>query len=322
MKKIYLIISTITTLTVLTACNPSVNRRSPVIDQTYVHRYGIEVPPDQWTEGGRTGQVVSTLKTGVIVTNNYSDGILNGDTVYTFPHSDSIQKIETYENGQLVKEIHHSVTGTPMKETIHNMGNKKIITIWYDDGTPQAKEVYENNVLTQGEYYDNQHQLEARIENGQGNRINRDLYGILESNDTVVNGQMTLRTTYHPNGHPKEVTPYSYGSINGERRTFLPAGEPNTIEQWSMGVQQGNTVVYKNGEKYADITYSGGKKNGLERRYKNGDTVVEEITWVADQRQGPSYTYINDNTKTEWYHGGRIVTKGAFDMKANPPSSR
>lgn len=317
MKKLpfYLLIGLLTTLT---ACNRPY--RGPVVEQTYVHPYGIEVPPDQWARSGESGQIVSTLKNGVVVTNRYSDGQLDGDTQYTFPHSDNIQKIETYSGGRLMREVHHTLTGTPMKETVYQDGNMKVVTLWYEDGSPQAKETYVRNVLKEAEYYNPNHVVEARVQNGEGSRINRDAYGMIESNDTISEGQLVLRTTYHPNNHPKEVIPYSNGMVHGMKKTYLPAGEPNTIEEWNCGEQTGVTSVYVGGEKFCEISYVNGKKNGMERRFRNGNTVTEEISWVNDIRQGPTYSYVGETKKTDWYHSGKKVTKGSYDLNMVPVS--
>jgi len=320
MKKLNFLVP-LALLATLASCNRTMPYRGPVVEQTYVHQYGVQVPPEQWQTSGETGQIVSKLKSGVVVTNTYAGGVLDGETNYTFPHNDNIQKVETYTDGRLIKEIHHSITGTPMKETFYQDHGVRHVTIWYEDGTPQAKEVYVKGRLTNGQYFDHNQQVEAKVENGQGNRINRDNYGMLESNDTIFDGDMTQRTTYHVNGHPKEVIPYANGVVSGERRTYLPAGEPNTIEMWELGMQHGTTIVFSAGEKVAEVPYVSGMKQGLERRYRNGRTVVEEITWTQDQRQGPTYTYVGENKKTDWYHNGRRVTKGAYDLNMNPNRS-
>ena len=88
---------------------------------------------------------------------------------------------------------------------------------------------------------------------------------------------MVLSTSYHPNNTPKAVTPYENWDIQGERQTFLPGGEPNTLEQWRQGYQHGPTVVFQNGEKYSELPYVKGKRQGLEKCYRNGDTLIEEF---------------------------------------------
>ena len=72
------------------------------MDCSYRHRYGVEIPYENWQENGSTGQVVTTLKNGVVVKKNYVQGILDGDTFYTFPHSEKIEKVETYHNNQKI----------------------------------------------------------------------------------------------------------------------------------------------------------------------------------------------------------------------------
>lgn len=319
--KQYKILIPLALVAVLSSCNRQVPYRGPVVEQTYVHKYGVEVPPDQWQKSGESGRIVSTLKNGVVVTNSYSGGVLDGETTYTFPHNDNIQKVETYSDGRLIKEVINTMSGTPMKEIVYQDHGVRNVTIWYEDGMPQTKETYVKGRLMAGQYMDHNQQVESCVENGQGNRINRDAYGMLESNDTIVDGDMVQRTTYHPNGHPKEMIPYMNGIVHGERKSYLPAGEPNTIEMWEAGSQHGMTIVFSGGEKIAEVPYVNGKKHGLERRYRNGKTVVEEVTWMDDTRQGPTYTYVGENKKTDWYHNGRRVTKGAYDLNMNPNRS-
>jgi len=57
-----------------------------VIDETYMHKYGMAVPSDFWTASGEDGSVISTLADGVVVSRNYSSGMFHGDTTYTYPH--------------------------------------------------------------------------------------------------------------------------------------------------------------------------------------------------------------------------------------------
>lgn len=287
--------------------------RDDVVCETYLHRYGVEMSADDWSSRGKDGCVVSTRKDGVIETKNYEGGLLHGEATYTFPHLDTVQKKEYYNNGQISNVVEHHPDGIPHKQTTYQTPQSQSVVIWYDNGVPHAKEEYENGALVQGQYFNPANQQESSVTNQSGQRLNRDRYGQLISQDQIENGQMISSTTFHPNGSPSSVSPYANGVVHGQRKTFLPGGEPSTIEMWEDGVQQGNTIVYKNGEKYADVPYKFGKKNGVEQRYRNGQDPVEQVTWENDQRHGPSHAYGN----TTWYFQDKQVNKAQYDALRN-----
>jgi antitoxin component YwqK of YwqJK toxin-antitoxin module len=299
---------------VATACNRAPRNTScDVVEETYVHKYGVSIPAQDWTARGEDGQVISTMKDGVVVTKHFSGGTLNGDTTYTFPHSNLIEKVESYSNGTLAKETHYYQSGVPAQETIHQSDDGYTHTVWYENGSPKSIENYNSFGLAQGQYYDGRNMMETRVDNGEGVRNVRDGYGQLLSRDTIHNGNMTTRTTYHPNGSPKEITPYVNGVIHGELRTYLPAGEPNTIEQWADGSQTGKSIQYVNGEKFSEANYVNGVKNGPEYRFRDGNDVTHEITWKDNQKHGPTTSFVGETPQTEWYHQDKPVSKSKFD---------
>lgn len=293
---------------------------SEVVTETYMHKYGIEVEADDWSNRGEHGQVISTLKNGVIVSKNYDAGMLSGESTYTFPHSEIIEKVEEYSNNQLVKETSYYITGVPREQKEYGP-EELTITTWYENGTPQSVETTKQSHVVKGDYYTPTHQTEGRVVEGAGNRIVRDSYGLILYYDTIKNGQLTSRMTAYSDGLPKEVTPYSNGLVEGDKKTYYPGGEPNTVEHWEAGKQQGLTSTYQNGEKYSEVTYQDGMKQGLERRYRDGNTVAEEITWVNDQKHGPAYSYIGNTTQTTWYFQGQEVTKNRYDFLMSRPIS-
>ncbi len=115
------------------------------------------------------------------------------------------------------------------------------------------------------------------------------------------------------------MTPYVNGVIEGERRTYLPGGEPATIEKWTGNAQHGTMQEYEHGEMRAEVPYVNGNKNGIERRYRDdGKTLAQEITWVHGQKHGPTLSYIGNTVKTDWYFRDRpVANKLTFDMMSN-----
>jgi antitoxin component YwqK of YwqJK toxin-antitoxin module len=308
---------------VLSACSgPSNYMDEYVLDETYVHRYGMEVPQDFWQSSGEHGNVISTMSDGVVISRSYSSGMLDGDTTYTYPHSSQIQKCESYRSGALAKETEYFYDGTPKYQTEFQPNNRQLATAWYLTGNPKSIETYDDGRLEAGEYFTAINQRDTLVSDGQGIRLSRDDYGQLLSTDKIENGQMVLCQTYHPNGSPKEMVPYRNGQIDGVKRTYQPAGEPDTIEQWVAGKQEGLSLVYQHGEKFAEVPYVNGEKHGVECRYRDGSSKVQEISWHSGQMSGPSTTYVGDSTKTEWYYQGKPVSKADYEFISNRPMVR
>lgn len=289
------------------------DNKSGVVQQTYIHKYGVELSKNDWTARGSNGKVISIMKNGTIVTKNYSNGILNGEVTYTFPHSETLEKILVYNKGQLVSEMVNYLSGSPMKSTEYLSDNETRITNWYDEGTPQSVELFVNGKLVTGEYRTLNNELEAEIINGNGLSIDRNAYGHLLSQSEVANGEVILETTYYSNGDPKQITPYQNGAIEGKRRFFLIGGVPNRVEEWFNGKQHGITIIYHNGEKQREIPYINGLVDGVERRYRGNDNLVEEIHWRNDKRHGPSNFYVDGKVQTDWYLNGKQVDYVVYD---------
>lgn len=294
---------------------PSMNGEE-IVDNKYIHKYGVMVPPEDWSQRGENGKVVSTLKNGVVVTRNYSMGTLNGETTYTFPHSETIEKMETYVEGNLKTELTYYSSGIPMKEIQYISPVFQNVTVWYETGSPQLREKYKDSFLVEAEYFNPLNQVESLVDSGNGTRINRDQYGQFLSTDTIEHGDVISKTISHADGTPKEVIPYLNHKVHGLRKTFHPGGEPHTIEEWVENKQHGLTTFYQNGEKISEISYAAGKKNGVERRYRDGTDVVEEISWKEGVKHGPAVTYVGDIQKTDWYYKGKSTSKVNYELLA------
>lgn len=298
-----------------TACTRTSCNDECVVDQTYVHKYGVTVPSDFWTTSGEHGSVISTMSDGAVITRTYAAGLLDGDTTYSFPHSSQIKKKETYSQGTLIKETEYYFDGTPQRETAYDspMG-MRTESCWYISGTPKNIEQYSGDMIHSGQYYTIHNQLDASVNNYEGTRLLRDDYGQLVATDVIKGGQLTMRTNYHPNGSPKEQISYQNGQVHGTKQTYHPAGEPNTVEEWSNGQQHGQTTLYQHGEKYAEIPYYNGLKHGVEQRYRDGQDVVQEISWDKGQLHGPSTTYVGESSKSDWYYQGSPTSKADFEF--------
>lgn len=291
------------------------NQNSNVVCETYVHRYGVELDAEDWCERGQHGQVISTRRDGVVETKSYDAGVLHGETTYSYPHREAVQRKEVYDQGSLVDETTYYASGVPHRQTSHEGPTTQFVVSWYESGSPQAKEEYQDGLLLRGEYFDQNQNLESTVEDYNGYRTNRDDFGHVLSVDEIKDGHLIVSRTYYPSGAPATATPYVNGVIEGQRRTYNKGGEPATIETWTNNVQHGNTEVYQNGEKVADVPYVKGTVNGVERRYGEGQKLAQENTWVQGQLHGQSNTYVNgQKTQTNWYFRGKPVNKATFDV--------
>jgi antitoxin component YwqK of YwqJK toxin-antitoxin module len=317
MKKILLSVSMLAVIASITGCRTY--RHSEVVKETFIHKYGVPVTRDDWTRNGKDGQVVLQKSDGVTVSRTYEKGVLHGKTTYTFPNTSTLQRVETYENGELVSKIENHNTGLPKEEEKYQGQLLTEVIRWYEDGTPAWVEEYENGHIVKGEYRTPLNAVEARVEEGIGMRISRANDGLLLSRDTVRGGLMVERTTFFPSGEPATVTSYDNGVIHGMRMTYLMGGLPSTVEQWANGEQEGTTIVYSNGEKVAEIPYVKGKKNGTELRFRDGRLLVEEVSWKNGVQHGPRKLIADEaTTKTEWYLQGEVVSRTTFERMNNP----
>jgi antitoxin component YwqK of YwqJK toxin-antitoxin module len=312
MRQLYILMAAAVACGTMSSCRRGAEEEA-IFEQTYVHKYGITVPQEEWADRGNNGQIITTLNNGVTETKSYSNGILDGESTYTFPYSTVIAKTDLYAQGRLIEQRRYYPGGARLEE-IHYLPNKaKKITAWYENGSPQSIEEYDAvGLLLTGQYYDPRNQLDSRVDNREGTRTLRDLYGQLTAKEVLQYGEVTSRTTYHPNGLPKDVTPYQEGVVEGTRKSFLPGGEPSSVEQWVGGKQQGITLLFENGEKVAEVPYLNGAKHGVEKRFR-GDVVVEEITWSEDSKHGASIKHLKGATQVAWFYQGRAISKVGFD---------
>lgn len=277
-----------TLIVVLTACEPVPYVPPParVVDETYVHTYGMQVDPQDWTQRGQNGQVITTLQSGVTVSKNYCFGQQEGETTYSYPYSSAIQKKELHKGGQVVEETEHYMSGAPHKKT-ERLGNATKTTTWYESGSPRAiEEISDNGLLLKGDYMTPDNKVESHVADKNGTRTLRDAAGTLTAKETVVNGLVAERTNYYSNGSVKDVIPYLNGRIHGIRKSFLSTGEPLEIQQWVNGNQDGLTTTFQNGVKFAEVPYIQGEKHGIEKRYVDGKVLFQEVTWEYGHQMG------------------------------------
>ncbi|MDF2549732.1 MAG: hypothetical protein K0S07_799 [Chlamydiales bacterium] len=282
-----------------------------VVKTAYIHKFGVRISGDEWAERGQSGQVISSLTNGVSLKRTYRNGVLHGPTTYSFPHSQSVEKEEIYEAGSLLQETVYYSSGMPKEQKKYTDEGLEVFT-WYEMGVPKSVELYQDRELLQGEYFTLNNDVDSSVDHGNGTKTVRDQFGHLVAQETFKEGYKILETTYYPQGMPSAVTPYLDGIVQGQRKTFYPTGEPKTLETWQHGVQQGITISFKNGLKYAETAYVKGKKQGIEKIFRDGLILAEEINWQNDQKHGPSKIFVEDQVKVSWFKHGKPTTKSGF----------
>lgn len=299
-----------------TACQ-SAGPMDQVVSQTFVHKYGFETSAEDWAARDQDGQIVSTLNNGVKVTRTFENGKLHGLTTYTFPHSPVIEKQQLYDDGILLKEQLNDTNGMPIREEMYEFDNRIIITLWDDKGVPLSVEEYDDETLMEAKYYTPDHELEASITAGTGERVKRDRSGALISRDQIVNGEMISRSTFHPNGNIHTLSHYDQYQLHGKQTKFTASGKPLMDLHWTHNVLDGPKVIYRNGEKIAIIPYVLGKKHGKELHFDDLGFMTAEIEWRDDKKHGSTQLHSEDATETEWFFNGQSVSAERFKLLEN-----
>lgn len=298
----------------LGACAPEQAPPPEPVNTQYMHRYGVDIPREKWVEDGENGQVVTTTRNGVIASQTYYYGVLDGESTWTYPFSSVIEKRKDYSRGQLLSETTYHSSGSKKSEwLLEPAEHTTTLKQWYENGQLMSEEKHSGKLLVHGSYFDPRGQKLSAVEDGEGQRTTKDPFGTLIFTEKYHSGEKEFITSYYPDGSPKEVDPYVNGAVEGLRKTYYPGGEPKTLETWTAGKQEGLTTIFRDGEKYQEIPYVKGYKNGIGHVYKDGGIVVQDVTWKNDQMHGRCTTYIDNRKVDEWYFKGQKVTKGYYD---------
>lgn len=285
--------------------------KDTVVSQRFVHKYGFDLSEQEWFERSQEGKIVTTTKDGVVLTQNFVEGVLHGETTYTFPNSSTIQEKDIYNEGFLAKKIIMNEKGLPVCEEEYKLDGRRITTFWNEAGAPLFQEEYEKDFLISGSYYNSENEIEARVISGEGYRTKRDLNGTLLSKDKIENGQLIARTTFYPGGEMQSHATYLDYKLHGEQVKYAPSGQPLIKMQWENGELNGLKVIYKSGFKYQEIPFVKGKKEGIEKRFDKEGMVIAEINWKSDSKHGSS-RFFSPKVKIEWYYNGTLVTAERF----------
>jgi antitoxin component YwqK of YwqJK toxin-antitoxin module len=301
----------------LSGCNKC-KQDDGVVSERYIHKYGYAVSKLDWEEKNYPGQVITNLSNGVTVTTTYENGIKHGPTTQTFPHSQTVEHYCLYNQGNGVKEISYDPNGIPVKEWVQLSPTRYSITTWYAQGSPMAVEEFVGNELLDGQYFTIVNDLESHVEKGIGEAVRRDRSGLLLATELFEEGYAIKKETFYPNGAPESIGYYYRNNLHGEKHTFAQNGEPLAIEEWVNGQLHGKSTYFKNGNRYLEIAYLYGQKNGIERHYVDADMISQEITWENDLKHGPSVFYADGKPEYHWFYAGESVSKRKYNELTDP----
>jgi len=289
------------------------SKKTDVVSQRYIHKYGYDVSKEEWSENHYPGQIVTTLKNGVTIISSYEDGVLHGPTSHSHPYSQTVASLQIYDKGNLVKKTSFDIKGVPQKEEVFLSPTHVKQKLWYQTGTPMCIEERLDDTLLEGDYFTLQNEPESRVENKAGTKTIRSQDGALLAKETIENDVVVAEETFYPNNTPHVFSSFYNHLLHGEKRVFGPTGEPILVENYECGELQGPATYYQNGHKYQVTSYHHGKKHGLERQYVDGETLVEETEYLDGIKHGSSTFYSDGFAKTEWYYNNELVSKAKFD---------
>ncbi len=227
------------------SCNKD-KKEDQVVSQRYVHKYGYAVSKEEWEAKNYPGQVITHMKNGSILTATYENGELHGPCTFTYPESQTIEKYVLYNRGKPVKEILYDISGMPVQESVQLSANRHSFTQWFSDGAPRSIEEFTLDELVDGQYFTVNNEVEARVEKGKGQRIQRDSKGVLLAQENFEVGYPVKKETFYPSGSPESIAFYADNKLHGEKKTFTASGEPVSIEEWIGGRLHGKSTYFKN----------------------------------------------------------------------------
>lgn len=281
----------------------------PIVQRSFYSSYGPKIAKNDFEAQGKTGEVVEVTKSGIEVRRNFVDGILHGTSSWSFPNSTIVYQFEEYENGELMGKGINYETGILQLEEQYAPQDIKVVRAWYEEGSPRMSEDYRGDKLVRAQYYTNNGDLESAVEKGTGSKITRAKDGVIVSRDQIVGGLSVVREEFYPSGMLYQVYSLRDGLKNGLCKVYLESGQPSRLEMWSQGLLDGNQTLFENGLEIAQVPYTRGVREGIERRFMPGtDQVVQEISWHQDKRHGPTTTSVDAVQVVECFWRDQKVT--------------
>jgi antitoxin component YwqK of YwqJK toxin-antitoxin module len=305
-------LSPVLALVMLASCGKDSNTAA-VVSEQYLHKYGYAVSKEEWNEHYYPGQIVTQMNNGIVITTSYEAGVKHGPMSYTFPDSTTIERTEFYDRDRLVKEIHFDASGYPLWQKVTLSPSRYEYTSWFREGNPRCVEEYASNELLEARYFSLAGDVEAKVEKGFGQVIERDAIGQLLMKKEILTGFCSYSELFFPNGSLEETAQYSLGILNGEKKLFSSSGEPLLVEEYVDGQLHGKSTYYRNGVRHYEVSYLFGSKNGFETHYIDGDHIAHQICWEDDVKHGPETFYMASGPLIQYYYQGDELSHNRYE---------
>jgi len=228
----------------------------------------------------------------------YDKGQLVGEAKYYHP-SGSTQKIIPYSLGHVHGLLRafdldgNTLEEITFKQDKRNGPAKALFSL----GIPKSQELYRDDLLIEGIYYDKEGKVHGKIATGKGTKAEfagDKLYSLTEYRDGVAEGKVQLfgpSKEVHICYHLKE------GMKTGEEWEYYSDSSPKILIQWFEDQVQGMVKTwYPNGKLESQREMSNSKKHGLSfGYYKSGDLMLME-EYEGDKLTKGSYYKKSDPT--------------------------
>lgn len=279
---------------------------------TYYHPYGFAVPKEEWVNRGQNGKVVCHLKGGSVQSAHYENGLRHGIAEWTYPYTSIVCRTEEYDHGKLVRQTEHYRSGAPKRQSRQVNAHEREVSVWYEEASPQAQEMWHGERLANAKYMDRTGKVEASVEAGSGERIERESDKIF-AKEQYADGQCTLRIEFSPSGQVSAKIPYLNGQMHGVVERFSPQNELIATEDYVEGHREGFVTEFLNNQKVSEIPFTRGMRHGQEKRFRDGQ-LIETVEWQEGKKYGPHRMIVNGQVvKTEYYYFDIPVSKIAFE---------
>lgn len=307
---------TTTLLAMFMLCGCSKSAQEVSMADRYFHRYGVEVSKHDFESRGKTGKIVSHLADGRISEAHMKDGQLHGVKTLTFPYSEVIESTMEFEEGRLLTKTMHDMKGSP-REKIEFLSEEHqfVKQCWYPGGSPRSKEMWDQGRLMEASYYDLENQSLSKVESGYGVRTLLSDTGAVKTREEYKGGWLSSQLSFdEATGATLAEIPYVKGVRSGIASYFDAAGNLQRTEMWEEGELEGEVIEYEKDYPSVIFTYSGGKREGLEYRYR-GEMLAETWQWKDDRRHGEHKVYVDEQlVRTDFYYDGVKVSKQGYDQ--------
>ena len=265
----------------------------------------------------------------------YENDVLHGDKIYYFEETEIPAKIETYENGLILKvKTLNKENGELTSEFNYLTHQRKMVEFHQDTNIKHYELNFVGDIkngvykrfgddgieLVIGQYDNNKKVGEWISKFDDGSVREKENY-----KDGYLHGKYEKR---HPNGVKWEVLNYKNGSLDGLCYTYHSNGQLiSTINYEESEIIGEVKTFHPNGEKKSVGKYVDGRKDGLWKEWYANKQIKSSKTYEKNRLQGRFQEWFRGGAKrvlgvmkdgmmddffTFWYHNGNKQMEAKF----------